>query len=208
MATQAISRLTAQYNWPREDIADALTRLAPLLAPIGLGERVGTARIPTLLVALQELRRSTDSMPINTNWDAEAVALITRTIEVALACLTGVLAETRALADNIPALIGAWMTDAAATTARMNRAEWLADGWNWLCSFWSMAVEHDGQPPELEDLVLVLPMIPDEVVQWPGFQIGTILPAHHAADHLPAEQSAPNLIDAIVHNESVLALAV
>ena len=153
-----------------------MTRLAPLLAPIGLGERIGIARIPALLAAMQAFRRSIDSLPIDTDWDAEAVALITRTAEITLACLTGALTEARDLADNLPILIGAWLTDPAAITARMNRAAWLADGWATLCSFWTMAVAHDGQPPGLADLVHLLPIIPDEVAHWPGFEAGTILP--------------------------------
>jgi hypothetical protein len=208
MAAYAIERLAAHCHWRPESVADALTRLAPLLAPIGLGERIGTARIPSLLATLQAFRRSIDTLPIDTDWDAEAVALITRTTEIALACVTGALTEARALADNIPALIGAWMTDPAALTARLIRADWLTDGWISLCSYWTMAVDHDGQPPELADLVLLLPMIPDEVALWPGFAADTILPAHHARDRLPDEYSETNLIDALARNESLVALAV
>ena len=207
MATRAIDKLAARLQWRRDNIASGLAKLAPLFAPLGLGERVGTARVPALLVTLQRLRQSVAALPVTTNWEAQAIGLILRTIDITLSCMTSALGEARGLALNTPDLFRSWMTDPASVVARIGRAEWLADGWTWLCRFWSLAPDTASQRAQLEEVVLVLPSIPDEVAQWTGFGSDTVLPPHTARLRLPEDYTEHNLIDAILRNERLLALA-
>jgi len=99
------------------------------------------------------------------------------------------------------------MTDPSATVARINRAEWLADGWGWLCHLWFQATDTAAQRAQLDEIVVVLPSIPDEVTHWTGFGRDTTLPPHTARSRLPEDYTEPNLIDATLRNERLLALA-
>jgi hypothetical protein len=207
IAARAIDKLAAQFKWKRENIVSGLTKLAPLLAPLGLGERVGIARVPALLGTMQGFRQSVAALPVTTHWEAQAIGLILRTADITVSCLASALAEARGLAMNTPDLLRSWMTDPAATVARINRAEWLADGWPWLCGLWSLAADAASQRAQLEEIVIVLPSIPDEVSQWTGFGRDTVLPPHTARIHLPDDYSEPNLIEAILRNERLLAFA-
>ncbi len=207
MASRAIDKLALQMQWRRETIVSGLAKLTPMFAPLGLGERVGIARTPILLVALQGFRQSVSAVPAITDWEAQAIGLILRTTDITLSCLTCALAEARDLALNTLGLIRSWITDPSGIVARINRADWLADGWTWLCRLWSLAPNVDSQRAQLEEIVVVLPSIPDEVSQWTGFGSDTILPPPTARSRLPVDYAEPNLIDATLRNERLLALA-
>ena len=90
---QALQRLTGLCNAAQEQVAGALTQLSALLAPVGLGESIGSARLPTALSALQGFRRAAESLAIESDADEAAAALITRSADISLACLTSALAE-------------------------------------------------------------------------------------------------------------------
>jgi len=203
LAKQAIRQLAERLQQNDEATAESLTLLALLLAPLGLGERVGTARVPALLVMIQAFRQSIASMPITTAWEDRAVATITRSADITLAGLTSALADVRGLAENGSNLVGAWLADPVGTVARITRAEWLADGWAWLCQFWFQAPDGAARHQALDEVILALPVIPAEVEHWSDF--GAELPRPIARN--PLVEDRMSVIHTTRRNETLLALA-
>ena len=182
-----------------------LTRLAALLAPQGLGERVGTARLPGLLAAMQTLRQSLAGLPPVARWEDEAAAAIMSTLDATLSGLTGALTEARKASENIPKLVRA-MTSDPATAGRLGRAEWLSDGWPWLCALWSVAPDPAARLGLLNETLLALPVLPAEIANWPGFDRSLALPAAPRA-RMTDDPTAVKHLDEVTRNEGVMARA-
>ena len=206
LAKAAIGRLAVCLNRDGGEIATALSELAGMLAPIGLGERVGTARLPSVLVSMQALRSSIAMHPANTPWEAAAVGLVTKTTDVTLACLTRSLAGARAMVQDIPGLLKSWLADPAGIAANLCRSDWLTDGWGWLCHLWSLAADAPARLQALDELVMILPTLPKEVAGWAGYG-GPDLPPRIAQRSSEYEGGRLSLLDAIMRNETLLALA-
>ncbi len=207
LARRAMGLLASRLGRESDRVAEGVATMTAVLSPLGLGDRVATARIPALLVRMQALRQSLASLPTETPWEAAAVHLITRTAEVTLSGLTSTVAEARGRAEHIPDLLTAWLADPAGITTWMTRSEWLADGWNWLCNLWSLADDASAQRRLLDEMVLILPTLPKEVAAWVGFSNGGPLPVRITPRAAPVYRESLNIVDAIMRNETLLALS-
>lgn len=207
IAKQAIRRLAAQFGQESERVARGLAEMALALAPLGLGERVGKARVPMLLVMMQALRHSLEILPIGSAWEAAAAHMIRRNAEITLSCLTSALAEARSMAENVSDLVKAWLADPPGILAWLNRAEALADGWAWVCHLWSYGGNVAAQHQLLDEMALILPSIPLEVTGWAGFGGSTVLPPRVAPRSGTIFTEHLNIIDAALRNEALLAAA-
>ena len=205
LARHALGRLARELDRSIETVAGSLGALGALLGGVGLGERVGTARLPAQLAAMQAFRQSMQAAPAETEQAAATVRLVTETADVTLACLASALADARGLAEDVASLVKAWLADPGGTASRVSRAEWLADGWGWLCHLWALAGTPAAQAVALDEVALLLPVVPTEAAGWVGFPVQTDLPprARHKAAH--AGDPSPN--DAMMRNERLLALA-
>ena len=205
IAKQAIRRLAAQFGQESERVARGLAAIALALAPLGLGERVGKARVPALLVMMQALRQSLETLPSGSAWEAAAAHMIRRTAEITLSCLTSALAEARGMADNVCGLVKAWLADPPGVLTRLSRAEALVDGWAWVCHLWSQGSGTAAQHKLLDEIALILPSIPREVTGWAGFVERTVLPPRVAPRSGTIFTEELNIIDAAMRNEALLA---
>ncbi len=145
--------------------ARATTELAALLGPVGLGAAAETARLPRTLARLLALAEQLGDRQRTAGIAAEAdlvAAAARRTAGLARAALT----TARTLAADPPALLRRWTLAPAPLTEQLMRAEWLLDGWAWLCRLWDCPDERLGRPVlTLPEIAALLPPLPREAVQ-------------------------------------------
>lgn len=193
VARRTVARLAAELGRDAAAIGAALGALAVLYAPLGLGGQVGTARVPGLVAMIQSLRRDVAAM----GQDADPIV---RTADFTLACLVVTLAEARGAADSVPGLLKAWLADPAGMATWISRADWLTDGWGWLCHRWSLAEGPAARRGALEDMLAVLPPVPREAIHWSGAGTAPPRPTRSAV-------ACKEGMDAVLRNETLLALA-
>jgi len=149
-------------------VARSLDALGSLFVPIGLPPHPEAARLSRLVVALDSLRGETDCWA-RTN-AGEALAAIARmvseTAAAAIATAGPLLEDARALAADVPALLRQWMRAPEEVAARINRADWVLDGWDRIVLLWREAVLPAGQRAALLEMAQLVPDLPEEIGDW------------------------------------------
>jgi hypothetical protein len=152
---------------PPQAIAAALADLAALLGPVGIGVGVGvgaaTARLGRSLALVAALP---DQMPERLRAGqgagaAEVAAIVGAAAQVSTAA-TAALAAARALAKDAASLLRRWTSAPGETADAIGRAEWLLDGWPWLCRLAAGADERIGRTALLAELAALMPPLPRE----------------------------------------------
>lgn len=184
-ASRAMDRLAAETGCSGTELAAGFAELAHGLSVVGLGSRIGTARIPVLLMEIQALRQSVAGQV-----PQEAVMLITGSADRVLARLAAAVTDIRALADNPVKLAAAWVQDRSALEHLIAEAAWLADGWPWLVHI-QLSVSNQGLGRRgVATLLPRLPCLPGQFTRL-----------------VPDEPYDLNLLAVIADNEDVLARA-
>lgn len=171
-----VAPVAPQFGLSPGGLAGALEEVASLLARLGapgdpprqVERDLAAAR--TLLEGIEAL------LAEDANADPDAGRTILAHGQATVALASAALAQARQEAASPASLLRAWAQDRDATRARLTRAEWLLDGWPYLLSLWSTAVEQtNGRPRRvLADLLQSLPPLPREVT---GAAIASFAPA-------------------------------
>ncbi len=149
-------------------LADALAAMGNVLAPVGIGADDTDARIARLLARLDEARQSLS------DWlgaDAENdIGGIGRAIAGAMQTANGygrtILQATRAATADAIGLLKRWFTDSRAVVTTAGRADWVLDGWEWVCLLWLAAQTGAARRRALLEMAQIIPVLPGEAANW------------------------------------------
>jgi hypothetical protein len=140
----------------------ALAHIAALLGPVGLGRGAETARLPRTLAGVVALAEQVSDRPCTVAGGVDAEVVVAAAQRVASAAVAALVAG-RELAADPPALLRRWVAAPAAVAAELGRADWLLDGWAWLCRLFALREEHSGRAAlVLAELAALLPLLPRE----------------------------------------------
>jgi hypothetical protein len=150
------------------ELADALAAMGSVFAPVGLGPDDTDARIARLLARLEQARESLSA------WlreDAENdIGGIGRAIAGAMQTASDygrtVLQATRALPADAIGLLKSWFKESEAIVAAANRADWVLDGWEWICLLWLAAETGVARRRALLEMAQLVPVLPGEAANW------------------------------------------
>jgi hypothetical protein len=146
---------------PPQAAASALADLASLLGAVGVGETVASARLVRALALVEALP---DQMPEHLragqgSGAAEVAAIVGAAGQVSTAARAA-LAAARGLAADVPLLLRRWSVASQELADTLLRAEWLLDGWPWLCRLAACADERIGRAALLAELAALAPPLP------------------------------------------------
>lgn len=161
-AGRAMDQLAGQTGCGGVELAAGFAGLAHGLSTVGLGSRIGTARIPVLLTEIQALRQAVASAA-----PQEAVMLITGSADRVLSRLAAAVTEIRALADNPVKLAKAWVQDRSGLDHLIAEVGWLADGWPWLVHTRMTTLNEGLGRRGVATLLSRLPCLPGEFAMRP-----------------------------------------
>ena len=185
-----------------------LAELAPLYDPIGLDSRAGLARIPQTVAKLRRLRHQAASLPVGAGGLAPAlIKILVGTADLTLTGVDQALADARALAEHMTDLLDAWHAQSTALAHRLDRADWMMDGWERICQLWQLDPQPAFRSDTLDQLAILLPSIPREMAEWVGSDVDTGPLAQLRTTVLGREdwRTGQSVLDVIARNEAMLA---
>lgn len=179
--------------------------LAALLGPLGIDDHAEAARLPRTLAALVALGEQIAERQQMGDGAADADAVVAAVRHTAAAALAA-LVNARDLAADPPALLRRWTAARAALSAELRRAEWLLDGWAWLCRFWAAPDQRASRAAaRLADVAALVPPLPREAGAGPRGPRPQDAPWGRAPQHGSDWRGCVTPQDLIARNERLLA---
>lgn len=173
-AKQTIADIAPSIGWPAETIATGLEELAAIFMGIGMGATVKQARIPRLLQALTTLQAETAIWAEQHEDDSgQAAAMVAAVANVTIECAQASLADARLMAVGVPTLLREWGNGPERIGARVGRCDWLMDGWEQICLIWAAADSTPARRQALDEMAMMVPMLPREASEWLGAAVNT-----------------------------------
>jgi hypothetical protein len=167
-ARAVLHRIAPSCGRPPAQLAEGLMAIGAMFAPVGVASDDREARIPRLLIRLEEtladLSCWLDADPAN---DVGGLGMAI-TAAMRRACDSGavVLASTRSVLADRLALLKRWMANAGDIRASVMRCDWLLDGWERVSLLWLSASSEPLRRAALLEMAPLVPVLPREVVEW------------------------------------------
>ena len=166
-AKRVIAQLGPRIGLSADRIARGMEELAVLLNPIGIGRNLTQARFARAVAALSALRDDAGVWADTHDDDSASNArMIADVANLTLACADKTIADARALADDMPALLARWDTKRDTIGQIVTRPDWLLDGWEQICLIWADAGDAPERRAALTEIALMVPIIPREAASW------------------------------------------
>lgn len=171
-AKRALAEVAPTLNSSPEEIADILEQMAEEFGPIGFGMHASGARIPREIIALTSFRNDMYA------WSGDHIdnsgpvaAIIAEVAQVTLTCAQTTLADARVPTDDVYQLICAWPQQQDNIKLKLARPEWFLDGWGPICALWQEAEDDGSRRAAIDEIGLLLPVLPKEAAEWTGVAI-------------------------------------
>jgi hypothetical protein len=126
------------------------------------------ARIPRLLVRMEEAQDSLAGW-LRADADNDLGGLgraIARAMRTAIGIGQAVLALTRARTADPVGLLRRWCKEPDSVMAIATRADWVLDGWEWVCLLWLSASSDEARRMALLEMAQLVPVLPSEAGAW------------------------------------------
>jgi hypothetical protein len=207
-AKRAIASIAPRIGQFPAVIAASLEQLAELLEPVGLREQPCGSRIPRGIESIKALRA--DALCLLPDAGEQETRLLRVFLGVSGVTLAGAeraVLDARAAAAEIAHLLTAWYADPDALRSQLCRAEWLMDGWERIDQVWWSDCDGRDRTEILEEIASLLPALPHEVGDWPGFMLDTepFLELRRLVRRTMDGRTPLSLQDSIARNEALLA---
>ena len=171
-AKHTIARIAPRLGQDAAEIGAGLEALAAFYDPIGLGQRPCPARLPHAIGLLKLLRQEAASLPTESDEHAPALLeMLVNTADVTLALAERALAEARAAAGHVTAMLVAWRANPMELSRALARTDWLMDGWDRIGQLWAADPRPASRREALEEIASLLPVIPREAGECSGFRV-------------------------------------
>ncbi len=207
-ARRAIAKIAPELGRTHESIANALEQIAALYSSIGIGASSSHGRVPSLLARLLRMRSELQSfMEAGSGDVAQEADLVAGALDLTTNCTKLVLADIRASAADILALLRRWLAEPDPLSQLLARPEWLLDGWDRIVALWETAELHRGQEETLGEICNLIPSVPREIGHWVNHQlnIDAELHRHHRKVVLLEDwRTGRSVMDIVFRNETLL----
>jgi len=187
----------------------ALDALADAMTGTGIGGEAG--RIPGLTRLLGAMRAEIADWA-STQRDSDRVLFAHTVCSVSdftrLAAAT-MITQTRALTDDMVALLRQWAADPDSVVRTVERPEWLLDGWEQICLIWNCAEDNAARRVALVEIADYIPAFPKELNEWGGGR-GNVDDVFAEHGHITLNEdwrTGATVFDLIARNERLRAAA-
>ena len=166
-AKGTVAELARRFGWPAEAIAVALEALAGIFLGVGVGVFAEQARIPRALEQLSILRAESAAWAQeNADVSGDLARMTTMAASLTITCARTTLTDARDMTRDIAGLIRNFGQAPDIIGARVARSDWLLDGWEQICLIWRTATDPAERRGALEEIALLIPVIPREATEW------------------------------------------
>lgn len=169
----ALHRVASAVGRPAAHLAGGLAAIADAFAPLGVAQDDRSARIPRLLLRLEE------ACGTLSGWLSDAPEndigglgeLVTVALRSACDSGTAILRTTRLPLGDPVALLKNWCADPVGVEALAERCDALLDGWERVCLVWLCAATAASRRAALLEMIPLMPVLPRQVMDWTGVAI-------------------------------------
>jgi hypothetical protein len=171
-AKHGIEQIAPRLGHSSQVVFNTVEQLADVLTPIGLDAQGPPARVPRLLSAITRFYHEAGQWAReHDDCSGSQARLAGQIAEVTITCAELTLADARASADDVAALLSEWIVAPDALARRLTRCEWLVDGWEQICLLWQTATTRAARHVALAEIALLVPILPKEVASWLGRRV-------------------------------------
>jgi hypothetical protein len=164
----ALYRLAPMMGRAPAELADALATIGTMFAPVGAGAEDTGARIARLLARLEEVHTALSAW-LRTDPEND-IGGLGRAVACAMQAAAGyggtILTAARAAQADPIGLLSRWFKDRDEVEATASRADWVLDGWEWVCLLWLAAGSNEARRRALMEMAQLLPALPAEAGGW------------------------------------------
>ena len=196
---------------PPDAIAEALEALAEVLCGIGVHNQSPPARIPRLLSTLRDMCEDVAGWSRRNGSEAVGVYadMVSTVANVTVPCAETTLRDAQAISADVVGLLRRWSNEPQHITRLAARPEWVLDGWEQICLFWTNATDDAERRAALVEMAQLVPVLPREASEWVGGQIEVDRPvSFRLAVRLNEDwRTGATVFDQIARNEHLRALA-
>ena len=100
------------------------------------------------------------------NGSGELGGMVAEVVGATLTCAAITLREARAATQDVVLLMRHWAENCAQLKRIAERPEWLLDGWEQICQLWNAAENHAARVAALEEIAMLVPVLPKETGDW------------------------------------------
>ena len=186
-------------------VTEAIDDLAHAVSATGVA---GTSPLLLTIKSIITLRNETAEWARN-NRDNSMVsaAIVACLAEVTISLAEDALAEIQPLLVDPLRLLLASIRAPTMIRRRVDRAEWLLDGWGHICALWRLAKSADARRVRLDEIVYIVPPIPREGEPLKEFlaaaDLEDILRYERVDKAIESWRSGMDSFDLIARNEAV-----
>jgi hypothetical protein len=210
-ATEVLHRIAPSLGQPAAHLATGVMAISNMFTPVGVASTDRDARIPRLLMCLEEARadlaRWIEADPGNDIGGlGQAIMIAMRRAGENAAT---VLERTRSALRDTPALLKRWIRDPDGVAALVARCDWLLDGWDQVRLLWLAARTTASRRAALLEMAPLVPVLPREVMDWTGIPIASeaMRQAFRVTSREDTWRTGGSAIALIERNEKLLAMA-
>lgn len=170
-ARMVLLRAAPTLGRPAPVLARHIEDMAAIYAPLGVGDTRRDCRAARLIEHMERTRAAMKTVVARGAGHAGmAAALVGSAVEVTLTLARRSLAEGHQRAEDMLALLAAWVADPAGVARILTRTEWLLDGWEQICAVWQLA-EDAARRAAVIEMAMMVPCIPREADSWLGIAV-------------------------------------
>lgn len=210
LGRQAIFQAAPVLGCPVDAISRGLTALARSFTSLGVEDTGEMARLPGLLSRMIHLRDDLFAWTDDGMRTTGLAADMAKAAQITISCGEILMREIRGLSTNMLALLRAWLAVPADTTRRLERLDWLLDGWELPCLLWETASQASHRRAALLEMAQLVPTLPPEIQDWMGRPLAPTA-LHTAWQGPPAgdgSRSGSAVFAMVARNERLRALSV
>jgi hypothetical protein len=207
---QAILKAAARLACSPEQIGRGLSALARSLAAVGLESGQDAPRLAASLLRINRLRESLLFYAEAGQGPSDLARDVAGCVRVTLACADILLHDARAQGVRILDLLQVWLTARTEAERRIERLDWLLDGWERLCLLWEGVGEASQRRIALLEIAQQVPVLPPEVQIWVGQQLppGAFQPGWRVVSMDDGWRSGSATFGLVARNERLRTLSV
>ena len=170
---RAVGRVAKRLNTDTKEIEAALEALAGVFMPLGKHHDAVAGHTRQSVTELRSFVKELDlwTAPRRGSPRGARAEFVLRKAHLSLSCAEAALAELDRVMDDTTILLRAWQRDKQSVLRRVERPEWLLDGWDIVITLWRQSEPSDREAC-LWEMSHLVPPLPQEVQQWAGFPEG------------------------------------
>lgn len=170
---RAVGRIAKRLNTDSKEIEAALEALAGVFMPLGKHHDAVAGHTRQSVTELRSFVKELDlwTAPRRGSPRGVRAEFVLRKAYLSLSCADTALAELDRVMDDTTILLRAWQRDKQSVLRRVERPEWILDGWDIIIALWRQSEPSDREAC-LWEMSHLVPPLPKEVESWAGFPEG------------------------------------